>query len=170
MVLARSLVRIGGRRVVLSRSPAIQPRCIPFLRATTPTVHVQPPWRGSRRLATASAIVRVEDTGIDLSSPPRASSSSTAIAQTDGNQDVLAKLVGIRELLVDELGGSEEWVERVDGAIKDLKQDRKPTLGGELICVSSLGLVWSVVVDDMDMPNFDLHQCTATHSPHLPHS
>ncbi len=129
MVVMRSLVRIGGRRIVLSRAVTTQRSSIPWVTPSARTVDVRAPWSLRRGLATTSAVTRLEEKTAGL--PTRLGSSSTAITQTDGHQHVLAKLAGIRDVLVDEVGGSEEWVERVDSAIEDLQGDRLPTLGGE---------------------------------------
>jgi hypothetical protein len=83
---------------------------------------------------TASNVARVEDASpVDVAqtSDDQAGPSTRNIAETSHAGEVAAKLAAVHDLLVNDVGGSEEWVERVNSALNDLQRPRLPVLAGE---------------------------------------
>lgn len=85
--------------------------------------------------ATATATAALPDT-LDLSLLP--SDLAPSNLSVEGKGRVVPVLREIRLLLEDEIGGSEEWIRRVDAALTDLGQRRHGRIAGDQLVPLSL--------------------------------
>ncbi len=144
MGLARSLARVGRRRVVLARrAVGVAPRGVfaPAQAAQQASPSATRPFGTPvRSYQVAAARSAVPTSGFADAIAFPASSGIEAPAQ--GSREVLVRLAAVRDILEDDVGGSAAWVEVVNRAAQDVQVPRTARMGGS--CPERLRMIVTV--------------------------